>query len=184
MSKPAWALGARQGPLRRHKQLVFFACEGLVAIHDEREKSQEDGDTYEVIAPDDFEYRAKALGKFGNKAKAADKPYLREQGRVMKQAAVDMLATVKEAKDMGDPGDPQVQAFWNRHRRANRVAFNFEQGKAKKSLDEMNRAAPDTGRTATETLNGRQLDQIRDNAMKLRKKPKKKPRNGRLILDL
>lgn len=182
--KPAWATNARQGPLRRHKQLVFFACEGLIALCDEREKSQEEGDVYEILMPDDFEYRAKGLAAFGRKAKASHKPWQRQEAKEMLKAAQDMLETVKEAKHMGDPSDPQVTAFWARHRRSNRVAFNFEHGKAEKSLDEMNRAAPDTGRTATHTMDGADLDRIRENATKIRRKPVKKARKGQIILDL
>jgi hypothetical protein len=182
-AKPAWAVGARQGPLRRHKQLVFFACEGLIALHDERETSQEEGDTYTVITPDDFEYRAQALGEFGKKAKASDKPWQRQEGNEMKKAAQDMLETVKEARDMGDPSDPAVQAWWARHRRNDRVAFSFERGKPDKSLDQMNRDAPKTGRTAQHTLDGDDLDRLAA-ATKIRQKPRKKPRKGQLILDL
>jgi len=182
--KPAWATNARQGPLRRHKQLVFFACEGLIALCDERESSQETGDVYEVLMPDDFEYRARGLADFARKAKASHKPWQRQEAAEMKKAAQDMLETVKEAKFMGDPSDPQVTAFWQRHKRNSRVAFNFEHGAAKKSLDEMNRDAPNTGRTAVPTLDGQDLDRIRDQANKIRRKPVKKPRKGHIILDL
>lgn len=188
-AKPAWAIGARQGPLRRHKQLVFFACEGLIALHDERDTAQEEGDVYEVITPDDFEFRAKALGRFGKKVKASDKPWQRQEGAEMRQAARDMLATVVEAKEMGDPSDPRVQAFWARHRRSSTISMsgstnNFEHGSPEKSLDEMNRDAPNTGRTAQHTLDGGDLDQMRQTAQKIYKPPRKKNRTGRLVLDL
>lgn len=183
-NKPAWAREARQGPLRRHKQLVFFACEGLIALHDERETAFEKDAEYEVIMPDDFEYRAKGLAAFARKAKASHKPWQRQEAKEMKKAAEDMMETVKEAKAMGDPSDPEVQAFWARHRRSNRVAFNYTQGKPKKTLDQYNKEAPDTGRTAHGSIDPELQQRVEDNAMKIRTKPTRKPRSGRIILDL
>lgn len=190
--KPAWAAGARQGPLRRHKQLVFFACEGLIALHDERDASQAAGEAYTVITPDDFEYRAEGVGAFGKKASASDKPWQQQEARLMLRAAQDMKDCVKEAREMGDPNDPQVQAFWARHRRNDRIAFNFEFGAPQRSLDQMNRDAPNTGRTAVPTLDAAGLDKMAKAAgltaagdqYKIRRKPVKKPRAGQLILDL
>jgi hypothetical protein len=183
-SKPAWSVGARQGNLRRYKQLVFFACEGLIALHDEREKAANEDDTYTVLTPDDFEYRANGIGDFANKVRSSDKPWQRQEGREMRQAANDMLAAVKEARFMGDPNDPQVQAFWARARRNSSVVCNFEHGVPAKSLDEMNRDAPDTGRTAAHTLDQTGLEQVREQSMKIRRLPVKKTRPGHIILDV
>lgn len=184
MAKPAWSTGSRQGPLRRHKQLVFFACEGLIALHDEREASQEEGDIYEVITPEVFEYRAKGLIQFAMKASASDKPWMRSEAKEMGRAGQDMLETIKEAKEMGDPSDPAVQAYWAKHRRNDRIAFSFEHNKPEKSLDQMNTEAPDTGKTAQHTLDGDDLQRMTNEAAKLRRKPVKKARKGQLILNL
>ena len=108
MSKPAWSAGARQGPLRRHKQLVFFACEGLIALFDEREKAQATDDVYTIMTPASFAERATALASFAKKVRASDAPWQRQEGREMGRAALDMEETIKEACDLGDPVDPAV----------------------------------------------------------------------------
>jgi hypothetical protein len=177
--KPAWAIDARQGPIRRHKQLVFFACEGLIALHDERETSQETGDVYEVLTPADFEFRANELARLAKKMEKSDIPWQRQEGKIWRRGCQYMQEAVKEARYMGDPSDPAVQAFWSRHRRNNTVSFNFECGAPRQSPAEMAASAPDTGRTAKVTLDKQQLD-----ALRLRSLPRRKPRPGRLDLDM
>lgn len=181
LSKPAWSIGARQGPLRRHKQLVFFACEGLVVLRDEREHRQ-DAD-YETLTPTDFERRANGLGVFASKCKAADPPWLREEGRLCEKAANEMLETVTEARNMGDPSDPAVQSFWARHRgRKSTVSLRAGTDAAGyPDLPGVDRG-PRTGRTAEP---GQQMDTTvaEANHVRIHKPPKKKPRSG-LILNL
>jgi hypothetical protein len=113
MLKPTWAGHARTGPVRTYKQLKFFACEGLIVLHDER-LPQED---YNVILPDDFTTRAVELGNLARRCMATNsQKSLREEGKIYLEGAQAMVDTAKEAKDMGDPSDPQVRAFWERHR--------------------------------------------------------------------
>lgn len=124
----AWTFGGRQGPLRRHKQLVFFACEGLIAMFDERHPEED----YSIHYPADFENRAIELNRMGAlMAKAENPAWMREEGRCEVQGAADMKEAVKEARFMGDPSDPAVQAYWARFRqRKTRVSLHSGVDKA------------------------------------------------------
>lgn len=118
--KPAWALTARTGPVRKYKDLSFFACEGLIAVHDDRDGS------YTAVTPDDFTKRVEMLEKKSKKAKADCEltPSQRQYRRSVVQFAADMTEAVKEAKYMGDPSDPQVMAFWQRQRKNSTVRLS------------------------------------------------------------
>lgn len=125
MSHPRWAAQARTGQIRRYKQLTFFACEGLIALYDERHP-QED---YNVILPADFERRATELARFGKECLATDSAKsLREVGRECVAGANDMVAAVKEARFMGDPSDPAVQAFWALHKPGSKSTISLRAG--------------------------------------------------------
>lgn len=171
MAKPAWSRAARTGELRRHKNLVFFACEGLVALHDER-KPEED---YMVMTPGEFEERAHALGKYANRVSAADPKWLREEGRICKAGANDMLKSVQEARHMGDPTDPVVQAFWAKHRnRKSKVTFSDP------CLPELPRGKV-TGRTAE--VDGQAALVPDDVHLRIHRPPVRRQRKG-IILDV
>lgn len=114
---------ARKGPSRKFLKQRFFACEGLVCIIDEREtridqanRSVEEGDCI-VLTPKDFAVRVRAFTKTYRNMK------LSEMGTGQKHyfaqyqaAAAGGFEAIKEAKEMGDPSDPAVQAYWARHR--------------------------------------------------------------------
>ncbi len=183
--KPVWALGARQGPLRRHKRILFFACEGLVAMFDERTQDEE----YIVITPADFKERAEGLAVTGKLMAKGDEKWMRSEGREMLAAADNMIETVKEARHMGDPSDPRVQAYWAKHRRNDTIHVTLSAGSDSSGYPEL----PDiplgkfTGRatgpgdpleTAGAVLVGG------GDATKIRRKPRKKPRKGSLVLGL
>jgi hypothetical protein len=178
--KPAWSIGARQGPLRRHKQLVFFACEGLLAMYDERENKQEH--EYCVITPAEALERVRALGQFAKQIAADDSPWMREEARLCEKAANDLSETIKEARFMGDPSDPAIQAYWTKHRRNATVSLSAGSDAAGyPQLPSLPRGKF-TGRTATP-------DAVRDavaaNAshVRLHRPPRKKNRTG-LLLDI
>lgn len=185
-TKPVWALGARQGPLRRHKRIVFFACEGLVAIFDERTQDEE----YIVITPTDFKARAEGLAVTGKlMAKEGDEKWMRSEGRGMLAAANDMIETVKEARRMGDPSDPLVQAYWARHRRNDTIRVQLSAGSDAAGYPEL----PDvslgklTGRTTDpgdplETAGAILIDG--GDATKIRRKPKKKKRLSEVLQEI
>lgn len=185
MSKPAWSAGARQGPLRRHKQLVFFACEGLIALFDERDKAQSEDDVYSIMTPTSFQERATALTSFARKVRAGDAPWQRQEGREMGQAALDMEETIKEARDMGDPSDPAVQAYWERHRTNRVVKFSgFELGAPLKTVRQMAHEAPRTGREAVATMDAAGLERLQQQARPIYKAPQRKQPTKKLILDI
>jgi len=171
MSKPAWAVGARQGPIRRHKQVVWFACEGLIAIYDERTHDED----YLVVTPTDFAARAKGLGEMGQKMAKGDQKWMRTEGQAMRAAANEMLESVKEARAMGDPSDPAVQAYWARHRSNSTVRISLSAGSDPEGYPDLPEVplGKFTGRTAEpgESLAG--AVQLADDN-RIRKKPKKK----------
>ncbi len=119
---PNWTQGARQGELRRYMQLVFFACEGYVVLYDERHPEED----YNVLTCEEMKHHAEALRDMGvDMVKAENKASTRELGRTYLAGADNMLRSVAEAKEMGDPNDPAVAAFWARHRnRKSRVSLH------------------------------------------------------------
>ena len=175
-TKPAWALGARQGPLRRHKKLVWFACEGFIALYDERTAEEQ----YEVITTNDFEYRAKQLAVLAKKMKVDQRKWMRQEGKEILRDCEGMLDSVREARAMGDPTDPAVQAFWAKHRRRSTVSLS--PGADAAGYPELPGVArgPLTGRTAA--IDGQAA--IPENHVKIRRKPRKKPRNGLILGDM
>lgn len=108
--------------MRRHKQLVFFACEGMIALYDERHPEEDYGIHYVA----DFEERARELNRLGaDMAKAENPKSFREEGRIFVAGAQAMLEAVQEARFMGDPSDPAVQSFWAKARtRKTRVSLH------------------------------------------------------------
>jgi len=177
--KPAWAIGARQGPLRRHKRMVFFACEGLIAMYDERNPEEE---VYLVVTPGEFEERAHGLGTWANEMGKGDEKWMKQEARMGKQAANDMLETVKEARYMGDPSDPAVRAFWARHRRNSSIQISLSAGSNPEGYPELPDVdrGPNTGRTADP---GEPLGTVLDDPNRVHKPPRRKPRGGVLIMD-
>jgi hypothetical protein len=121
---------ARKGPSRYFKNLRFFACEGLICIIDERPsrtiqngKYVEEGDC-QVLTPKDFEKRIKAITRLYRNKNYSE--MLKWQGLERKKyhlQAREGYEAVKEAREMGDPSDPAVQAYWAKHKGKNYVSF-------------------------------------------------------------
>jgi hypothetical protein len=87
----------------------------LIAIYDERAPA----DGYHVVTPLEFWHRACALSENARSMRVDAMPWVRQEGRELMGSVNDMAAAVREARDMGDPSDPAVQAFWARHNRSN-----------------------------------------------------------------
>lgn len=182
---PAWALGARQGPLRRHRRIVFFAVEGLVSLYDEREQEE----TYRVITPRDFQERAYGLAALATKMVKGPEKWMRSDGRASLLAARNMMATVREARDMGDPSDPAVQAYWAKHRRNRMIRVSLSAGsdvagyptlpQIPLGRDTGRRAAAGLPLAAADTAGAARLDAAGN---KIRRKPRKTASRGRLLL--
>jgi cytochrome c1 len=163
--------------------MVFFACEGLVAMLDERAQDEE----YIVVTPTDFKARAEGLAVTGKLMAKGNEKWMRSDGREYLAAANDMIETVKEAQSMGDPSDPLVRAYWARHRRNDTIRVQLSPGSDVAGYPEL----PDiplgkfTGQATDpgdplETAGAILIDG--GDATKIRRKPRKKPRKGGLVL--
>ncbi len=172
----SWAAGHRTGPIRRFRKLAWYACEGLIALHDEADPDM----TFRVFTPAEFHERAeKGLVAFAKKVpRTGATPWQRQESVEMLNAAQQMKESVNEAIEMGDPSDPKVQAFWSRHRRSSTISMSagcrWEQGAPKKTLDQIAKDSP----------GDKTLSAITGNEEIIRQLPKKRPRPGALILDL
>lgn len=124
LGKPAWAREARTGPLRRHKKLVIFACEGLIALYDE----STDEEDYHVYTPAEMQERVDQMAILAEKMKKSDVRWQRQEGAQWLYDFQGIRECIKEAREMGDPSDPQVQAFWARHRRSTTVKISWSSG--------------------------------------------------------
>lgn len=179
MPKPAWARKARTGPIRKFRQQEFFACEGLIVIYDNRPTTPVE-EVCAVSTPDDFVYRAEALAAQSKKAgnRASLKPWERQIQDELDAYARDAKEAAKEAKYMGDPSSPAVQAFWARHRRNSTVSL---------SAGSNREAYPDLPEVDLGTFTGRtaDIDGVAarvDNVPTIHREPRRKPRGKGLIL--
>lgn len=121
--KPAWAVNARTGPCRNFLKLKIFACEGQIVMYDERPDQEK---TYTVLTPATMEERVKALSRPYRGQGRMDIPAWKRQEYDEEQRGYqNCVEVIKEARAMGDPSDPAVQAFWARHRRSSTVKMNF-----------------------------------------------------------
>jgi len=113
---------ARKGPSRYFKQQRFFACEGLICIVDERPSRTENGVYVEegdciVLTPKEFTTRIKAVTKgYRNRNYSEMTSWLGKERKKYHMQARGGYEAVAEARDMGDPSDPVVQAYWAKHR--------------------------------------------------------------------
>ena len=127
MRKPAWSASARTGPVRRFRSLVCFACEGLVVIIDERDGATE-GD-FTAVTPSDMEERLCALSRmYRNKTRSMLETAVRDTHDADRRGIANIAECVKEAREMGDPSDPRVQAYWARHRKKSGIVVPFSAG--------------------------------------------------------
>lgn len=120
---------ARTGPARRYKDLVFWACEGLVVCQDERPGYKGKGD-YKVIKPNELKDRITNIVDSTRRVhKGADAPRWQKQRNREEVALLQGVdACVEEAKRMGDPSSPAVQAFWSRHRPGSKSTISLKGG--------------------------------------------------------
>lgn len=182
--KPAWSIGARQGPLRRHKQMVYFACEGLIVVIDERPGKDHEGD-YIVLRPSELEERARALAQFV-KGWRTGTPWQRQEHQLCTNAADEMLEAVKEARHMGDPSDPAVQAFWARHRgRKSTVSLRAGTDAAGYPTLPKLPKGKQTGKTAKtdRVISEQEMAEVNTAHLGIHRPPRRKNRKG-LILEL
>jgi hypothetical protein len=132
--KPAWADDARTGPVRSYLEQRIFACEGMIVVIDHR--PTEDLGECVVLDCNTAVERVKALQKdYRGQTRAQQPQRMRDLWTQRLNGCQNILECVKEARQMGDPTDPQVQAFWKRHNSL-RVAGYAKAG-ARKSRQEI-----------------------------------------------
>lgn len=113
-SKPAWSNDGRTGPVRDYIDQKVFACEGMVVVIDHR-PGKNLGECVVLDCATAVE-RVKELQKdYRGQTRAQQPRGLQELWTKRLRGCQNILDCVKEAKAMGDPADPQVQAFWKRH---------------------------------------------------------------------
>ena len=113
-SKPAWSNDGRTGPVRDYIDQKVFACEGMVVVIDHRPgKTLGECVVLDCATATD---RVKELQKdYRGQTRAQQPQRLRELWTKRLNGCSNIMECVKEARAMGDPADPQVQAFWKRH---------------------------------------------------------------------
>lgn len=108
MIKPAW-VEPRCGKVYKFRHISFYACEGLIAMVNERNGE------YLALKPNDFLERVKALYLYVRKMQGSQDGFERDEWRDINRLREDALACYQEAKDMGDPSDPAVAEHWRKH---------------------------------------------------------------------
>ncbi len=185
MNKPAWALGARTGPVRNFMNLKAFACEGLVCIVDER-PTENEGE-FVVVTPSDLEERVNALNRtYRGETRSQLTPWQRQEHDERVAGSNELLECIREARFMGDPSDPAVQAFWAKHRRNSTIRISLSAGSDAAGYPDLPHLpkGKNTGRTAQidaeavvpPNVHSRDFQQIHT-------PPKKKNRRGLILLD-
>lgn len=172
MSTPAWAIGAKTGPVRSYKDLKVFACEGLICIIDERPGNKEG--EFTVVLPDELNERVAAVNRpYRGKGRIEMTRWQKQEYDQQIQGSQNCKECIKEAKAMGDPSDPQVREFWSKHRRSSTVRVKFSPGADLAGYP----ALPDVPRG---NITGRTTEPA---VPLIHTPPKKKNRSGLLILD-
>lgn len=97
------------------RDLKFYAKNGFVCLHDE-----EDG-AFFVLTRKEFLQRAAALSEEAKRLRrqAVENPgktWILSDRLELQQAIENMVAVCREAKEQGDRNDPEVAAWFARHR--------------------------------------------------------------------
>lgn len=184
MNKPVWTHGGRTGPARKFQGLVVFACEGLICILDERDGKEGEAT---IVTPADMQFRiAAVMRQYRSQTRAELKKWQRAELDAKISGANDLEACIKEARNMGDPSDPAVQAWWSRHRRSSTVRFGVSAGSDKEGYPDLPilPLGKYTGRTAAIDHEAVVPPNVHSSQFpKIHRRPMKKNRGG-IILDL
>lgn len=104
---------SKEGPRHRFQDQIFYAWNGVVAVEDQR-----DG-TFKTMPRADFAARAVA---FNEALKQKWDCFYDDERTALGRAVVEMCECVKEAKDQGDPYDPEAMTRVARENRT--VSFS------------------------------------------------------------
>jgi hypothetical protein len=154
MFAPYFPKNCRTGPHRRFQNLVFWACEGLVCCQDERPGKHGRGD-YRVFRPHVLEGHLKALVR--QQARNRGDGYHTWQKIECRENLSQLQGVqecIREARAMGDPGSPDVQAFWARHRPGSKSTISMSSTRSiydEADLPSLLDLGQDTGRSAEPT---------------------------------
>lgn len=137
-SKPAWAHDARTGPVRDYIDQKVFACEGMVVVIDHNQEQHWVSVSYWIAA------QRHPASPSCEKIIADRREHNSRSGcgicEQRLRGCQNIMECVKEAKAMGDPTDPQVQAFWKRHNSL-RVAGYAKAGSRQSRVDILSKIA-------------------------------------------
>ena len=115
-TKPTWSNKGRTGPTYGYRQLEWFACEGMIVMMDNRPTTA-DGERTTVHTADDFATRAYYFSRMASARPQIKYQWQRQKLQEILGAVNDIQSAVQDAKRMGDPDDPAVQSWWQRHYR-------------------------------------------------------------------
>lgn len=110
------AIKTKTGTCFTYRGLKFYAENGFISLHDEATGE------YFVLTRKEFLLRAKALSEEADKLRklAADNPaqasWYSEDRMDLVRAVECMIECTREAKAQGDRTDPEVDAWFRRHR--------------------------------------------------------------------
>jgi len=170
---------ARTGRVRRFMNLHIYACEGLIAIQDDRDGS------FVAVTPAEFYQRIEQVKASAKRIGVPQTSALRDLLREYRRIIPELYEIIQEAKYMGDPSDPAVQAFWARHRRSTVFSMRVRPGSDPEGypdLPELPRGR-NTGRhAAADGILSPAVGQPQLPASRVRQLPKKRPRSGLVLL--
>lgn len=109
----------REGKKRTYMDLEFYACNGLVRLHDHRDGTIKDISSTAMLE------RAFAVAKEIQRIPPG-MPDAHQQKYTLAKMANEFEETAREAADMGDPLDAQTRAFWSRHKEWRTPSFRVE----------------------------------------------------------
>ena len=146
---PLFSLSGRTGKPVKYQQLTFYACEGLIICIDDRDTEEGRGD-FSTITPKDLEDRIEILGAADTRIRDSLTNVERQERGDRIRKLQELKDVVREAKGMGDPSDPAVQAFWRLHQPGSKSRVTLRQSLRDRGHPDMGTMpqGPFTGRTA------------------------------------
>lgn len=107
------------GKCYSYQDLKFYATNGYICLHDE-----EDGD-FRVVTRREFLHRMEHISAEAAVLKIARKPSEAEHRNQLQHLVADMIECCQEAKDQGDHEEPDVMAWFIRHRPGRKSSVSF-----------------------------------------------------------
>jgi hypothetical protein len=138
------------GKCYTYRKLKFYAENGFICLHDE------DTGEFFVLTRREFLERAQAISEEAKRLRfmAAEHPskaaWLSADRAELQIAVENMIAVTKEAKEQGDRDDPEVDAWFMRHRPGRKSKISMAGGaNFKAALPGALPTGKDTGKQVT-----------------------------------